>query len=64
MTEIKNKITVLDGWLSSDKAAQYIDSTPKTIYRYRKAGKLKGFKLGKEWKFKVEDLDRLIKKSS
>jgi hypothetical protein len=58
------KLTVVNGWLSTDRAAAYIDADPKTLYRYRKVGRLRGFKLGKEWKYRVEDLDRLIKKSS
>ncbi len=58
------KLTIVNGWLSTEKAAAYIDADAKTLYRYRKVGRLKGFKLGKEWKYRVEDLDRLIKKSS
>ncbi|MFA6533174.1 MAG: helix-turn-helix domain-containing protein [Patescibacteria group bacterium] len=34
-----------------------------TIYRYIKAGKLKAFKIGKEFRIKKEDFDKFLNKA-
>ena len=34
----------------------------RTVFRYIQSGDLKGFKLGKEWKFEPSDIDDFIQR--
>jgi excisionase family DNA binding protein len=36
----------------------YLRVHPSTIYRLIRAGKLPAFKVGSDWRFKVEEIDR------
>jgi excisionase family DNA binding protein len=38
--------------------AHYLKVHPSTVYRLLKAWKLPAFKLGRDWRFNVEDIDR------
>lgn len=54
----------VSGYLSADNAAKFLDTSLKTLERFRKEGALFGTKLGGVWKYKISDLERLLKKSS
>lgn len=40
--------------------ATYLRMRPVTIYKHAKAGKLPGFKVGANWRFKKATIDRWI----
>lgn len=40
--------------------ASYLKMKPVTIYKHAKAGKLPGFKVGANWRFKKSTIDRWI----
>ncbi len=40
--------------------ASYLRMQPVTIYKHAKAGKLPGFKVGANWRFKKATIDRWI----
>ena len=40
--------------------ASYLKMKPVTIYKHAKAGKLPGFKVGANWRFKKTTIDRWI----
>ncbi|MCK9164180.1 MAG: helix-turn-helix domain-containing protein [Bacteroidales bacterium] len=42
---------------TSEDVAKILDYNVMTIYRYIKAGKLKAYKMGKEFRIKKEDVD-------
>lgn len=42
---------------TSEEVAKMLDYNVMTIYRYIKAGKLKAYKMGKEFRIKREDFD-------
>lgn len=42
------------------QVAEYLQVTQKTIYELTWKGELPGFKVGKAWRFKKEDIDRWI----
>lgn len=42
------------------KLAQFFGVSKKTVREWCKAGKLPAFKIGREWKVRVEDLRRMI----
>ncbi len=41
--------------------ATYLKCHPSTIYRHLKLGSIPAFKLGKDWRFKQESIDRWIR---
>ena len=43
--------------LTVDEVAEILRTTPNTIYRWLRAGKLSGVKIGKEWRIKREVLE-------
>jgi excisionase family DNA binding protein len=44
--------------LTLDNVAKYLRVHPSTIYRLLKRKQLPGFKLGRDWRFKRESIDR------
>lgn len=54
MVEEKNKI------YGVSELSRFFGVKPKTIWEWCKKGKLPAFKIGKEWKIRVSDLNRTI----
>lgn len=44
--------------------SEYLHCHPSTIYRMLAKGELPGFKVGGDWRFRVEDIDKWCKKMS
>ena len=44
----------------AEKLAKFFGVTKKTIWGWCKKGKLPAFKIGKEWKVRIVDLQRMI----
>lgn len=53
--------TMADGIFSLEQVAKMLDVSERTVTRQIKAGKLKGFKVGKSWRFRAEAVDEFIK---
>ena len=47
---------------STEKLARFFGVTKETIQDWCKKGKLPGFKIGKEWKVRASDIERLIER--
>ena len=47
--------------LTAEEVAEYLRIHPYTVRRLVRAGKLPGFKVGGQWRFKKEEIDSLIK---
>ncbi|MCD6539222.1 MAG: helix-turn-helix domain-containing protein [Candidatus Omnitrophica bacterium] len=47
--------------LSVEELAEYLDLKKQTIYNWLNEGKIVGFKIGKVWRFKKEDIDNWLK---
>jgi len=54
MFEDKDKI------YGAEELAKFFGVTQKTIWEWCKKGKLPAFKIGKEWKVRVSDLNKTI----
>ena len=50
----KNILTVKD-------VAKYLDICAMTVYRYAKQGKLPAFKIGSDWRFRRNSINRWIR---
>lgn len=44
--------------LTVKELSEYLRVHPSTIYRLLKRGQLPGFKLGSDWRFNIEAIDR------
>jgi excisionase family DNA binding protein len=49
-------------WLDLNGAAQYFQMSPETIRRWTKSGQLASYKIGRDYRFKKEDLDSFIER--
>lgn len=47
-------------FLNIKQVQEVLDISERTVFRYIKSGELKGFKLGKEWKFEPADIEAFI----
>lgn len=45
---------------NAQKLAKFFGVSRKTIWRWCETGRIPAFKIGKEWKVRVEDLQKLI----
>ena len=46
--------------LDMDQAAAIMRVHPKTLQRYARQGLIRGFQLGRMWRFRASDIDRWI----
>jgi excisionase family DNA binding protein len=46
--------------LNLDQVKTMLGVSDRTVFRYIKKGDLKGFKMGKEWRFESSDIDNFI----
>ena len=51
---------LLAGWLKEGDAAIYLDVSADEIGRMRRAGRLRAGLIGKQHRYKIEDLDRAV----
>lgn len=57
MSEIVN-----DNWINIDEAATYLGVKPVTVRDWIRKGKgIPAHKIGKQWKFKISELDAWVK---
>ena len=47
--------------LTMEEAIETLSTTRATFYRWLRAGKIKGFKVGRQWRFRQEDIDQFLK---
>ena len=57
-TEPKTMIS----WLTLEEAAQYLKMGKSTLYDLARKEKIPAHKMGREWRFDAEELDRWLKK--
>lgn len=56
-------VSNVDEVLTSKEVAEYLRTTPDTIKRMARAGRLPGLKLGRVWRFRRADIDELFTES-
>lgn len=49
--------------LTAEEVAEYLRIHPYTVRRLARDGKLPGFKIGGQWRFRKESLERIGKKN-
>ncbi|MBK8202616.1 MAG: helix-turn-helix domain-containing protein [Bdellovibrionales bacterium] len=48
-------------WLSVDEIAHHLGVSKESIYRWAEAGKIPANKVGRQWRFKVSEVDAWVK---
>ena len=47
--------------IDMNKAIEILKTSRPTFYRWLRSGKIKGMKIGRQWRFYREDIDRFLK---
>jgi excisionase family DNA binding protein len=60
----KNKQSELnmDKWLTLEQIAEYLQMSTSSIYKMAQAGKIPAYKIGRQWRFKKEEIDTWVEK--
>lgn len=53
-------LEITDRWLSVQEIAQYLGISKETVYRWLDKGKIPAHKIGKQWKFKTDQIDQWV----
>ena len=53
-------LEITDRWLSVLEIAQYLGISKETIYRWVESHKIPAHKIGKQWKFKIIEVDEWV----
>jgi len=54
-------VSASERWRSVDEIARHLGVASITIYRWVESGKIPGHKVGKQWRFLVQDVDAWVK---
>lgn len=52
----------MDKWLTLEQIAEYLQMSESSIYKMAQAGKIPAYKVGRQWRFKKEVIDRWVEK--
>ncbi|MCS7054104.1 MAG: helix-turn-helix domain-containing protein [Ignavibacterium sp.] len=50
----------MDKWLTLEQIAEYLQMSTSSIYKMTQAGKIPAYKIGRQWRFKKEEIDKWI----
>lgn len=51
-------------WLSIDELADYLKTPKSTLYKMLSSGRLLGHKIGRNYRFDRDEIDKLVKQSA
>lgn len=54
-------MTEMDRWLSVEEIANYLGVSKESIYRWLESRKMPAHKVGRQWKFKINEVDEWVK---
>ena len=52
----------MDKWLTLEQIAEYLQMSTSSIYKMAQKGKIPAYKVGRQWRFRKEEIDAWIKK--
>jgi len=52
----------MDKWLTLEQIAEYLQMSTSSIYKMAQKGKIPAYKVGRQWRFRKEEIDRWIEK--
>ncbi len=50
----------MDKWLTLEQIAEYLQMSTSSIYKLAQAGKIPAYKVGRQWRFKKEEIDKWV----
>lgn len=50
----------MDKWLTLEQIAEYLQMSTSSIYKMAQAGKIPSYKVGRQWRFKKEEIDKWV----
>jgi excisionase family DNA binding protein len=50
----------MEKWLTLEQIAEYLQMSTSSIYKIAQAGKIPAYKVGRQWRFKKEEIDRWV----
>lgn len=53
-------LEITDRWLSVQEIAHYLRISKETVYRWLDSKKIPAHKIGKQWKFKTNEVDQWV----
>jgi excisionase family DNA binding protein len=52
----------LETFLTTEEVLSYLNVTPRTIYRLIRSGELPALRIGRQWRFRRDDLDAWLER--
>ncbi len=52
----------MDKWLTLEQIAEYLQMSTSSIYKMAQAGRIPAYKVGRQWRFKKEEIDSWVEK--
>jgi len=52
----------MDKWLTLEQIAEYLQMSTSSIYKMAQAGKIPSYKVGRQWRFRKEEIDAWVEK--
>jgi len=52
----------MEKWLTLEQIAEYLQMSISSIYKMAQAGKIPAYKVGRQWRFKKEEIDQWVEK--
>lgn len=59
----KQENPTMDKWLTLEQIAEYLQMSTSSIYKMAQAGKIPAYKIGRQWRFKKEEIDRWVQRN-
>ncbi len=47
-------------WLTLEQIAEYLQMSTSSIYKMTQAGKIPSYRVGRQWRFKKEEIDKWV----
>jgi len=57
-----NKETNMENWLTLEQISEYLQISTSSTYKMAQAGRIPAYKVGRQWRFKKEEIDRWVEK--
>jgi excisionase family DNA binding protein len=55
--------TAMNKWLTLEQIAEYLQMSTSSIYKMSQAGKIPAYKVGRQWRFNREEIDKWVEKN-
>jgi len=54
----------MDKWLTLEQIAEYLQMSTSSIYKMAQKGKIPAYKVGRQWRFKKEEIDEWVREQN